>query len=47
MEHHYKNARTQFGLSSPLWDVVFQTFRHPASAALAQQLEEKAVSLRG
>ncbi len=41
MEHHYKNARTQFGLSSPLWDVVFLTFRRPRSGALAQQEREK------
>ncbi len=30
LEHHYKNANTQFGLSSPLWDCVFQTYRRPA-----------------
>ena len=29
LEHHYKNANSQFGLSSPLWDVVFLTYRRP------------------
>jgi sterol desaturase/sphingolipid hydroxylase (fatty acid hydroxylase superfamily) len=28
-EHHYKSADIQFGLSSPLWDLVFSTFRRP------------------
>ena len=31
MEHHYKNANIQFGLSSPLWDFVFLTYRRPTS----------------
>lgn len=29
LEHHYKNAKTQYGLSSPLWDFVFHTYRRP------------------
>lgn len=29
MEHHFKSADIQFGLSSPLWDFVFFTFRKP------------------
>lgn len=32
LEHHYKNAETQFGLSSPLWDIVFSTYRRPGSS---------------
>jgi sterol desaturase/sphingolipid hydroxylase (fatty acid hydroxylase superfamily) len=33
LEHHYKSAETQFGLSSPLWDLVFSTYRRPDSPA--------------
>ncbi len=29
LEHHFKNATTQFGLSSPLWDFAFLSFRKP------------------
>lgn len=29
MEHHFKNADTHFGISSPLWDLVFGTFSRP------------------
>jgi sterol desaturase/sphingolipid hydroxylase (fatty acid hydroxylase superfamily) len=29
MEHHFKNASTQFGLSSPLWDFILLTYRRP------------------
>lgn len=29
MEHHFKDATTHFGLSSPLWDLVFGTFSRP------------------
>jgi sterol desaturase/sphingolipid hydroxylase (fatty acid hydroxylase superfamily) len=29
MEHHFKDQETHFGLSSPLWDVVFRTFSAP------------------
>ena len=25
MQHHYKDASTRFGVSSPLWDLVFRT----------------------
>jgi sterol desaturase/sphingolipid hydroxylase (fatty acid hydroxylase superfamily) len=25
MQHHYKDPATRFGVSSPLWDYVFQT----------------------
>jgi sterol desaturase/sphingolipid hydroxylase (fatty acid hydroxylase superfamily) len=27
MEHHYKDHDSHFGISSPLWDLVFGTFR--------------------
>jgi sterol desaturase/sphingolipid hydroxylase (fatty acid hydroxylase superfamily) len=37
MEHHYKNANSQFGLSSPLWDVIFLTYRRPTSPARVEQ----------
>jgi sterol desaturase/sphingolipid hydroxylase (fatty acid hydroxylase superfamily) len=30
LEHHYKDETTHFGLSSPLWDVVFGTFSRPS-----------------
>ena len=33
MEHHYKRSDTQFGLSSPFWDLVFSTYRRPDVAA--------------
>jgi sterol desaturase/sphingolipid hydroxylase (fatty acid hydroxylase superfamily) len=26
MQHHYKTPDQRFGVSSPLWDVVFGTF---------------------
>jgi len=26
LEHHYRTANSQFGLSSPLWDLVFRSF---------------------
>ena len=29
IEHHYKHSTSQFGLSSPLWDVFFRTFEAP------------------
>ena len=29
LEHHYKSASIQFGLSSPLWDRIFLTYRRP------------------
>jgi sterol desaturase/sphingolipid hydroxylase (fatty acid hydroxylase superfamily) len=31
LEHHYKSADIQFGLSSPLWDLVFSTYRRPSA----------------
>jgi sterol desaturase/sphingolipid hydroxylase (fatty acid hydroxylase superfamily) len=37
MEHHYKNASTQYGLSSPIWDFVFGTFRQPASPTATER----------
>lgn len=37
MEHHYKDANSQFGLSSPLWDFIFLTYRRPASPASAEK----------
>jgi len=37
MEHHYKNADTQFGLSSPLWDVVFRTYQRPTAPRPMEQ----------
>jgi len=30
MEHHYKDSDAHYGISSPLWDVVFGTFRSKA-----------------
>ncbi len=33
LEHHFKDHETQFGLSSPLWDLVFGTFRAPERAS--------------
>jgi sterol desaturase/sphingolipid hydroxylase (fatty acid hydroxylase superfamily) len=37
MEHHYKNATTQFGLSSPLWDLVLGTYRRPTPPTPVEQ----------
>lgn len=31
MEHHFKTSTRQFGLSSPLWDFAFFSFRRPAA----------------
>jgi sterol desaturase/sphingolipid hydroxylase (fatty acid hydroxylase superfamily) len=28
LEHHYRNALEQYGISSPLWDLVFRTWPH-------------------
>jgi sterol desaturase/sphingolipid hydroxylase (fatty acid hydroxylase superfamily) len=25
MQHHYKTPNMRFGVSSPLWDIVFKT----------------------
>jgi sterol desaturase/sphingolipid hydroxylase (fatty acid hydroxylase superfamily) len=30
--HHYKHDPTRFGISSPLWDLVFGTYRSPDKA---------------
>lgn len=46
MEHHYKDPSSHFGISNPLWDVVFGTYDNaqqrapetPASATSAQGL---------
>ncbi|MBW2732118.1 MAG: sterol desaturase family protein [Deltaproteobacteria bacterium] len=37
MEHHYKDAQSHYGISSPLWDVVFGTFR-------AREVEKRALA---
>lgn len=37
MEHHYKNANSQFGLSSPLWDLVFRSYRPPCPPAATER----------
>jgi sterol desaturase/sphingolipid hydroxylase (fatty acid hydroxylase superfamily) len=29
--HHFQDTRDRFGISSPLWDVVFRTYRGPGS----------------
>lgn len=31
MEHHFKDQNTHFGLSSPLWDLVFGTYSRPTA----------------
>jgi len=31
MRHHYEDGNAYFGISSPLWDLVFGTFRSPLS----------------
>lgn len=31
MEHHFKSATQQFGLSSPLWDFAFFSYRKPVA----------------
>ncbi len=36
MEHHFKNAETKYGLSSPLWDFVFLTYRRPTAPTPAE-----------
>jgi sterol desaturase/sphingolipid hydroxylase (fatty acid hydroxylase superfamily) len=38
MEHHFKDQSTHFGLSSPLWDLVFGTYSRPTAPA-AQEIE--------
>lgn len=37
MEHHYKHANSQFGLSSPLWDFVFRSYRRPSAPTKTEQ----------
>lgn len=38
MEHHFKDQSTHFGLSSPLWDLVFGTYTRPTEPE-AQEIE--------
>jgi len=33
MEHHFKDQKTHFGISSPLWDLVFRTYSKPTTAS--------------
>ena len=33
--HHYQDDDTRFGISTPLWDFVFGTFRSPSDAGAA------------
>lgn len=33
MLHHFKDGNTRYGVSSPLWDLVFGTFRTPRTAS--------------
>ncbi|MBW2459003.1 MAG: sterol desaturase family protein [Deltaproteobacteria bacterium] len=33
LEHHYKDQDSHFGISSPLWDLAFRTFRAQDAAA--------------
>ncbi len=33
LEHHFKTSTRQFGLSSPIWDYVFRSFRKPADSS--------------
>ena len=37
LEHHYKSADIQFGLSSPLWDLVFSTYRRPCAPTVMER----------
>ncbi len=37
ISHHYRDATTNFGLSSPLWDYVFQTVRDDPRAQPLQE----------
>jgi len=37
LEHHFKNHDSQFGLSSPLWDLVFGTFSKPTPPTNAER----------
>lgn len=36
--HHLSDARTNFGVTSPLWDVVFGTYRAPGVIAVPPRL---------
>jgi sterol desaturase/sphingolipid hydroxylase (fatty acid hydroxylase superfamily) len=45
MEHHYLDHGAHFGVSSPLWDVVFGTFRARRSAP--SERAERAVRTEG
>jgi sterol desaturase/sphingolipid hydroxylase (fatty acid hydroxylase superfamily) len=31
--HHFQDSTVRYGISSPLWDLVFRTFRGPSEAA--------------
>lgn len=35
-EHHYKDKNTQFGLSQPIWDYVFGSYRRPTKPTAAE-----------
>jgi len=41
MAHHYRDSSVHFGLSSPLWDLVFQTYYH-RSAGVKPGVEKPA-----
>jgi sterol desaturase/sphingolipid hydroxylase (fatty acid hydroxylase superfamily) len=41
LEHHYKDQTSHFGISSPLWDLVFQTFK--AKTVKAKTVKAKTV----
>lgn len=36
--HHLVDARTNFGVTSPIWDVVFGTYRAPEQIAVPAKL---------
>lgn len=47
MHHHLAHAGANFGVTSPLWDVVFRTFRRPRAGDAAAAAGRAARRTRG
>ena len=41
MRHHFQDHRYGFGVSSPIWDVVFQTLPRRRAPAAARRAEDQ------
>jgi dihydroceramide fatty acyl 2-hydroxylase len=42
LQHHYRDAESHFGISNPLWDLVFGTFSSSRSASAGAKAREEA-----